>query len=130
MNIALWTAQAVLALVFGYSGACKIALPRERMLAMGQTGVGPFPLPVVRFTAAMELLAVLGLVFPQATGIAPVLTPIAACGLIVVMIGAMFSHASLLRADLAAGRGTREARNLATNALMIALCVFVAAGRF
>lgn len=130
MNVALWIAQIVLAATFAYSGGCKLVLSKERLLALGQSGVAPFPAPVVRLTAVMELLAVLGLILPQATGIAPVLTPIAACGLLLVMAGALASHSSLLRADLAAGRGRREARNLAINVFVVALCVFVAAGRF
>ena len=130
MNITLWTAQAVLALAFAYSGGFKLALPKEKVIAAGQTGVAPFPAPVIRFTAVMEVLAILGLILPQATGIAPVLTPLAACGLFLIMIGAFASHSALLRADIAAGRGRKEARNLGTNTFIAALCVLVAAGRF
>ena len=42
---------------------------RRRLLDTGQTGVAMFPMPVVRFTAAMELLAVIGLIAPGITGI-------------------------------------------------------------
>jgi hypothetical protein len=73
---------------------------------------------VVRFTAAMELSAAVGLVLPQATGIVPDLTGAAAIGLCVVMIGAATAHARL-----------HEPRNVAINAVLFALCVFVAAGR-
>lgn len=130
MNAALWTAQSLLALIFAYSGAYKISLPKERLIAAGQTGVAPFPQPVIRLTAAAELLAVLGLILPRATDIAPKLTPIAACGLVIVMLGAIASHNTLLRADLSAGRGTREARNIGLNLVILAMCVFVAVGRF
>ena len=129
MNTALWAAQILLAAVFLGSGYAKLLWSKERLLASGQSGVAPFPMPVLRLTAAAELLAAVGLIAPRATGVAPVLTPIAALGLIIVMIGALWSHSRLLRADRAAGRGWIEARNLGINTLMIALCVFVAAGR-
>lgn len=129
MNTALWAAQILLAVTFLGSGSAKLFWSKERMLASGQSGVALFPLPVLRLTATAELLAAVGLVAPRATGIAPVLTPVAALGLIIVMIGALWSHSRLLRADRAAGRGWSEARNLGINLLIIALCVFVAVGR-
>ena len=76
MNSALWIAQGV-------------------MVETGQTGTAMYPLPVVRFTASMELLAAAGLILPWATGIAKVLTPLAALGLCAVMIGAASAHARL-----------------------------------
>jgi uncharacterized membrane protein YphA (DoxX/SURF4 family) len=130
VNAALWTVQIVLAAIFLASGAMKVSQPKDRLIASGQTGVAPFPAPVVKLTACAEMAAAAGLILPQATGIAPVLTPIAAVGLMVVMVGAVISHSTLLRADLAAGRGSKEARNVATNLVLLALCVFVAAGRF
>ena len=130
MNVALWAAQILLAAVFLYSGGLKAFRSKEQLIAAGQSGVAPFPLPVLRLTGAAELLAVVGLIAPQATGIAPVLTPIAALGLVVVMIGALWSHSTLLQADQAAGRGRGEARNIVLNVVIVALCVFVAVGRF
>ena len=130
MNAALWTVQIMLAAVFLASGAMKVSQPKDRLIASGQTGVAPFPAAVVKLTASAEIAAAAGLILPQATAIAPVLTPIAAVGLAVVMVGAVISHSTLLRADLAAGRGYKEARNVAANLLFLALCVFVAAGRF
>ena len=73
---------------FAGSGAAKSTMSRDRMLATGQTGIAMFPLPVVRFTAVMELLAAVGLIVPWLTGIAEVLTPMAAIGLCIVMVGA------------------------------------------
>jgi uncharacterized membrane protein len=129
MDVALWIVQGLLAVLFALTGAAKTGWSKERMLASGQSGVAPFPVPVLRLTGVSELLGALGLLLPQATGIAPVLTPVAAAGLGVVMLGAMASHASLLRADRAAGRGSAEARNIAGNVLVLALCVFVLVGR-
>ena len=81
MNIALWTAQIILAVTFLASGIAKSTMSKERMISTGQTGVAPFPLPFIRVVAACELLAVLGLILPQALGVAPILTPLAATGL-------------------------------------------------
>lgn len=118
MNSALWAAQLTLAAVFAASGAAKISMSRERMLATGQTGVAMFPTPVVRFTAAMELLAAIGLVAPGLTGIGTVLTPLAAAGLCVVMVGAAWAHNRL-----------HEPASVAANAVIFGLAAFVIVGR-
>jgi uncharacterized membrane protein YphA (DoxX/SURF4 family) len=118
MNIALWIAQLILAAVFAASGTAKLTMGRERLLATGQTGVAMFPMPVVRFTAAMEVLAAVGLVAPWLTGIAKVLTPLAAAGLCAVMIGAAWAHTRL-----------HEPRSVAVNALLFSLAAYVMLGR-
>ena len=118
MNIALWSAQLILAGVFAASGTAKMTMARERLLATGQTGIAMFPMPVVRFTAAMEVLAAIGLVLPWLTGTAKVLTPAAAGGLCIVMIGAAWAHSRL-----------REPRAVAANAVFFALAAFVLLGR-
>ncbi|GAA2603687.1 DoxX family protein [Dactylosporangium fulvum] len=119
MNLTLWILQGVLAVVFAGSGAAKSTMSRERLVATGQTGIQLFPMPVVRFAAVCEMLAALGLVLPWATGILPVLTPLAATGLCVVMVGAAWSHSRL-----------GEPRSVAANTLLFALALTVAIGRF
>jgi uncharacterized membrane protein YphA (DoxX/SURF4 family) len=119
MEIALWLVQGLLAAVFLGSGIAKSTMSKERMIATGQTGVAPFPLPVIRLTAAAEVLAAIGLVLPGLVGIGEVLTPLAAVGLMVVMVGAALSHASL-----------REYPQVGANAVLFALALFVAVGRF
>lgn len=119
MNIALWTTQILLVVVFVTSGTMKSRWPKERLVASGQTGVQFFPTSVIRFVAACELLAAAGLILPWATGIAPVLTPLAAAGLAVVMVGAATTHIKL-----------REPRNVAITVVLLAVCLFVAYGRF
>ncbi len=120
MNIALWIAQSLLALVFLSSGTAKATMTKERMIATGQTGVAPYPLPFIRTIAALEILGAIGVIVPEATGIAPVLTPIAAVGLAVIMVGAAFSHLSL---------GERK-QAFGLNLVLFLICVFVALGRF
>lgn len=120
MNIALWIAQGILAAVFVGSGAAKATQTKEKMIATGQTGVAPFPLPVVRAVAILEILAGIGLILPELTDIAPVLTPAAAVGLMAVMVGAAVSHWSL-----------REYKQVfAVNLVLFLVALFVAAGRF
>ena len=118
MIAALWTAQIVLAGIFALSGAAKLTMSRQRLLDTGQTGIAVFPMPVVRFTAAMELLATVGLIAPRLSGLAPALTPAAAIGLCAVMVGAAYAHSRL-----------HEPRSVAVNTVLFALALFVALGR-
>src|SRR5512147_109507 len=118
MNTAMWVCQALLAAVFLSSGFAKGTQSKERMLQTGQTGVRDYPLGFIRFIAASELLGAVGLILPRATGILPMLTPLAALGLGVIMVGAARAHARL-----------HEPRNVANNLVLLALCLFVAIGR-
>ncbi|GLZ31211.1 hypothetical protein Lesp02_33990 [Lentzea sp. NBRC 105346] len=118
MNVALWICQGVLAAVFLLSGTLKSTQSKERMIATGQTGVVFFPLGVIRVVAALELAGALGLVLPVLTDTAPVLTPAAAMGLAIVMVGAAISHSRL-----------KEPKAVAANVVLFALCVFVVVGR-
>ena len=83
MNIALWIIQALLALLFLFSGGTKLVLPIEEM-----TKQMPMPGWFLRFIGVAEVLGGLGLVLPWVTRIRPGLTPLAAAGLIIIMIGA------------------------------------------
>lgn len=118
MNIATWIATGLLTAVFAWSGVAKSTMSRDRLIATGQTGIAPFPMPLVRLVAVSELLAVIGLVVPWVTDRYAVLTPIAAIGLGTVMVGAAISHASL-----------QEPRSVAANLGLLILCAFVAAAR-
>ena len=118
MNALLWTLQGLLAAIFLASGLAKISMPRDRLIATGQTGIAPFPMPVVRVTAFCELLGAVGIVVPRLVGVAEFLIPADAGGLAIVMVGAMASHAHL-----------REPRNVAANVAIFIAAVAVAAGR-
>ncbi|HEY7052950.1 MAG TPA: DoxX family protein [Mycobacterium sp.] len=122
MHTALWAAQIVLALIFLASGLAKLTMSHERMLASGQTGAAAYPMPVVRFTAACELLAAVGLIVPPLVGIAEPLVGWAAAGLAVVMIGAMAMHSRLAVTQAE----PKEWRNVAINIGLLVVCVFVA----
>ena len=67
-------------------------MSRDTLLAPGQTGIAPFPLPVVRLVAGCELLAAVALIVPRWSGVLAVLSPLAAVELSAVMIGAAGPH--------------------------------------
>ncbi|WP_329475718.1 DoxX family protein [Kribbella sp. NBC_01484] len=119
MNTVTWVFSGILAAIFAYSGAVKATMSRSRLIATGQTGIAPFPMPLVRVVAISDIFAVAGLFAPWLTDKACVLTPLAAVGLTIVMIGAAISHASL-----------REPKSVAANVTLLALASFVAASRF
>jgi len=119
MNITLWVGQALLAVVFAVSGALKSTQSRDRMIETGQTAAKIMPLSVMRVAGVSELVGVLGVILPWATGIARVLTPVAAAGFAVIMVLAAVIHARL-----------REPRAVATNAAIFVVAVLVSWGRF
>ena len=85
MTYILWIIQGLLALIFLYAGGIKLVLPIEVM-----TQQMPVPLPgaFLRFIGVAEVLGAIGLILPGLLGIRPGLTPLAACGLVIIMIGA------------------------------------------
>ncbi len=118
MNIALWIVQGLLALVFGMTGMMKLTQPKAKLAAqMGY--VEDFSQGSVRLIGALELLGAIGLILPALTGILPMLTPLAALGLVLTMIGAMLTH---LR--------RKEYPMIAANLVLLLLALFVAYGRF
>jgi uncharacterized membrane protein YphA (DoxX/SURF4 family) len=83
-NRFLWAAQILAALVFLFAGSMKFIMPAEKM----QQGPIVLPLAFLYFIGVCECLGALGLILPAATRIKPFLTPLAAAGLTVIMIGA------------------------------------------
>jgi uncharacterized membrane protein YphA (DoxX/SURF4 family) len=85
MNIALWIVQALLALLFLFAGGMKLVVPIEEMIKQM-----PIALPgwFVLFIGVCELLGGIGVILPWLLRIQPGLTPLAAAGLVVIMIGA------------------------------------------
>jgi DoxX-like family len=83
MNYALWIVQGLLALIFLFSGGMKLVLPLAAL-----TGQMPLPGLFVRFIGVAEVLGAIGLILPGLLRIRPGLTPLAAAGLVIIMIGA------------------------------------------
>lgn len=118
-NAVLWVLQILLAALFGLIGVSKSLLDKERLLKQGQDSAAYLPMPVVRFIGATELLATAGLLLPWATGIARVLTPLAAVGLCVLMgIATVINIAK------------RAPRTVILNVVLLAAALAVAIGRF
>ena len=82
-NRALWIVQGLVALVFLLAGGMKLVLPAEAL--QGPVGI---PAGFLRFIGTAEVLGAVGLILPGLLGIRRALTPIAACGLVIIMTGA------------------------------------------
>jgi ABC-type Fe3+-siderophore transport system permease subunit len=119
MNVLVWILQGVLAAAFAAAGATKSIQSKEKLAKSGMAWVEDFAPGVIKLIAGAELLAAVGLILPGATDIVTVLTPIAATGLAVVMVGAILTHAR-----------RREPREIAINVVLLAVAVVIAWARF
>ena len=119
MNALLWIIQVFLAAVFGYSGLMKSTQSEQKLVAMGQTGVEHLPLPLIRFIGITELIGVVGLILPVLLNYWPVLTPVAAGCMGLIMLPAGVIHYR---------RG--EFKAVGFNGLVLLLCLLVAWGRW
>lgn len=117
MNVFLWIVQAILAAAFAMSGLVKAAQPMTK-LADTYPWVRDFSAATVRFIGVVEVLGAIGLIVPAATGIAPVLTPIAAAGLAVLMVLAATVHIR------------RKEAEVSITAVLFVIAAFVAWARF
>jgi uncharacterized membrane protein YphA (DoxX/SURF4 family) len=88
MTYALWIVQVLLALLFLFAGGTKLVIPPEVLASMGSPNQIPLPWWFVRFIGVAEVLGALGLILPGLLRIKPWLTPLAAAGLVVLMVGA------------------------------------------
>lgn len=95
-NIALWIVQALLAALFLFAGGMKLVLPIEEM-----TREVPMPGWFLRFVGIAEVLGAIGLILPWLLQIRPALTPLAAAGLLLIMIGATVTTLATLNAAMA-----------------------------
>src|SRR5262245_4998872 len=91
MKYALWTAQILLALVFLFTGGMKLMMPEADVATQF-----PFPVLLVRFVGVAEILGAAGLILPGLFGIWTGLTPLAAVGLIVIMIAATIVSVNMM----------------------------------
>ncbi|SRR6266545_2644453 len=118
MNVFLWILQAALAVLYAMAGVMKTTQPKDK-LQPRLPWVEDFSPATVRFIGTMELLGAFGLILPAATGIAPILTPLAATGLAVTMLLAAATHAR-----------RKEPQGIAFAAVLLILAAVVAWGRF
>ena len=107
LHVALWIGQLVLAAMFGMAGSMKLFSADQF----------PFPTALTLFIGTVEILGVIGVIVPALTRIKPALTPLAALGFATIMVLAIGLHAS-------------SGEPFTTNALLLAVSLFVAWGRF
>ena len=120
MNVALWIIAGVLALAFLVGGALKLTLSKQKLAAAPGGGwAEDFSTGTIKAIGALEVLAAVGLIVPAAVDIAPILVPLAAVGVVLLMVGAIITH---LR--------RHEAKVIVANLAYLALAGFVAWARF
>ncbi|MFD9393212.1 DoxX family protein [Streptomyces sp. NPDC060000] len=118
MNIALWIVAAVLGAACLAGGAMKVVQPTQKLAAGGYGWVDDFGSGPVKAIGALEVLAGVGLILPGVLDVAPVLVPLAAVGLVLLMIGAAITH---LR--------RQESQAVVVNVVLLAVAAFVVWGR-
>jgi uncharacterized membrane protein YphA (DoxX/SURF4 family) len=87
----LWTAQVLTAALFAFAGVAKLMMPADVLAA--QSGM---PGTFLHFIGVCEVLGAAGLILPGLFRIKPLLTPLAAAGLTIIMIGAVITSLATL----------------------------------
>ena len=96
MNRVLWVIQILLTLLFLFAGGAKLFMSAAEL-----TGQTPIPAWFLRFIGVMEILGAIGLVLPGLLRIHTALTPLAAAGLFIIMIGAVVVSIQTMGAAMA-----------------------------
>ena len=117
LHYGLWLAQVLLAVVFSATGFMSLTISAADLTQKMPVGLA-LPLALIRFIGVAEVAGAIGLILPSATRILPVLTPVAAGALALVMALAAILHAS---------RG--ELTSLAVVLVLGTIAVFVSWGR-
>jgi hypothetical protein len=120
MNRALWIVAGLLAVAYLVGGVTKLIVPKEKLATFPGGGwAEDFSAGAIKAIGALEVLGAVGLILPAALGIAPVLAPLAAVGLALLMVGAAITRFR-----------RREATAMVADLVYLALLAFVAWGRF
>lgn len=120
MDLTLWIVAGLLSVVYFVAGAGKLVMRKEKLAtAPGGGWVEDFSADAVKRIGVLEVLAAAGLVLPAAVDIVPVLVPIAATGLVMLMAGAVYTR---IRRN--------EVMPMTADLIYLALAGFVAWGRF
>jgi uncharacterized membrane protein YphA (DoxX/SURF4 family) len=117
MNTLIWIAQSLLAVLFIVHGIAMFnppaAVQDSVVKKMG------FSLPFLKIIGTLEVIGGIGLILPSWTRVMPLLSPLAALGLVVIMSGAVVSHAR-----------QAEGKQTVATSIVTLLVIFVAIGRF
>jgi uncharacterized membrane protein YphA (DoxX/SURF4 family) len=119
VNIVFWIIAIGLAVAFAGAGLMKLTQPKEKLAASGMGWTEQFSPGVIKAIGALDVAAVIGLILPAVLDIAPVLVPLAASGLVLMMIGAAVTHAR-----------RKENPMIGVNVVLLILAAVVAWGRF
>ncbi|WP_328320637.1 DoxX family protein [Kribbella sp. NBC_00382] len=120
MNVFLWIVAGVLAAFFLAAGLTKLSQSKAKLNENPQMAwTKDFSAGTLKLIGAAEALGALGLILPGAFDIAPVLVPLAASGLAIIMIGAIITHAR-----------RKEPQPIIINAVILVLALVVAIFRF
>jgi len=119
VNVFLWIVAVVLAVAFAAAGTMKLVKSKPELAEQGMGWVENFSPTQIKLIGALEVLAAVGLVVPPLVGLAPVLAPLAALGLVLLMAGAIATHAR-----------RRETPMIVVNLVLLALAAVVVWGRF
>ncbi len=121
MDTMLWIVAGLLAVVFAFSSVVKLSLPVEKLAHAPAGGwVEDVSAGEVRAIGALEILVPLGLILPAVLDVAPVLVPLAAVGVVLLMIGAVITR---IRSDHV------STATIIPDLVYLALAAFVAWGR-
>jgi len=118
MNIALWTIQGILATMFSLSGIMILSQPKEK-LAPKMPFINDYSPSMVKLVAFAHILGAIGMILPLLLNILPILTPIAASCLALVMLLAVKYNL-----------GRKDMKSVIVDAVLLALFIFVAYCRF
>ncbi|MBT0567852.1 DoxX family protein [Williamsia sp. CHRR-6] len=119
MNIALWIIAGLLAVGFAGAGVMKLTKSPAELAESGMGWAADVSPAAVKAIGAAELLGAIGLVLPAAVNVLPVLVPIAATGLVIVMGGAVVTHVR-----------RKEIPGAVPALVLLGLSAFVAVARF
>ena len=119
MEIAVWIVSGLLAFAFLVGGIVRFVVPASTYGTWpNQQWITAVPRTGIVAISVAEILGAIGLVVPRLTGILPILTPLAAAGLALIMVGALVFHIR-----------RRERPNVPVAVVLIVLLTFVAVAR-
>lgn len=118
MNTLLWIDQGILAFMFLMVGAMKLMQPYDKFKEK-MSWAEDFTPGKIRMIGAFEMLGAAGLILPWALGLYTFLTPLAALGLVLLMLGAGMTHIR-----------RKENKMLIMNVALMMMALFVAYGRY
>lgn len=117
MNIVLWVLAVLLGLAFAAAGVTKLTKSRAQLVEANMGWVEDFSSTMVKTIGGLEILGSLGLIASPLVGL-PIFVPLAAVGLMLLMIGAAITH-----------QRRHEAQMIAVNASLLVVAAVVAWGR-